>query len=1354
MKLSNLKLSKVSVQKVSSPKVSIRDRTLPIGSSGRRRGLAATIGWVFAATSLGFATTTLSTLTAAPASAAPALSPLNPLQPWAPVWQDKGAVTYTTAQAVEIADRYDLVIAFAHSLDEHVATMKATNPALELHVYVQATGGGTAFPEAWYTHDAAGNRIKETSGSNWIMNPRHPAWRAEVLNRCTTKIAISGFDGCFLDSLGTAPLFGTYATGHPIDPATGQVWDPNTWLADAAGLTDVVTAGLGAIPVSGNGLGKGVVWFDPTRHTDVLAAALPDEAMAEVFTRSPGDAATAWPSLASWTDEVAFLADAAARGESIMTTTKLWVPHTPAEEQQWFRFAAATFLLGTDGTFRFAFPVTSTGPGAWQVPWYDDDAFDLGAPLGAHVLADGAHQRTFEHGRVLVNPSATTVTVPLGAAMRDSADTLVTTVTLPAQGAEFLRNDSSAPPVLGIASASGPESIGSLSFALTLSKAVASDITVTWSTVDGTATADGDYQALSSSVTIPAGSLGAVVSVPVNDDSLDEATESFSVSITVPAGILAGSTTSSATITDDDATPSVSVSDVTVVEDAFGAATAQVRVSLSAASGLTVSAAVTATGVTASPGPDYTTLAPDAVATIPAGQTETVVAVAIAADTADEAHETFTVRISAPVGATLGDAVGRVTIIDDDTTPAVWIEDGERSEANGAMTFVVRMAPARASATAIPFTTATSGSGSAATAGTDFQTTTGTVTIPAGATTSTIAVPILADTIDEPDEQLTVTLTGAPPEVVIADTTGTGRIGDDDAIPTLRVNDSEILESSGTAPVTVQLLPARPVATAVAYTTTGGTATATAGADYQASTGTVTIPAGATAATVQIAVLDDTADESNETISVTITAPAGVTGADTNATVRLVDDDGPPIAPPTHTLRVNDAEVLEGGGTVGLTLQLVPARSVATAVTFTTVAGSATAGSDFTTATGTVTIPAGATAATVQIAVLDDTLNESNETFTVTVTPPAGVAGADPTATVRLVDDDGPLTPAPATIRILDAELVETAAGLSFPIVLSKPAAVDVVVGYTAAGASATAGLDFTASSGTVTIAAGTTAASVTIPVTDDPLDEAPTETFTVTLSGSPTLPSVAAFADSKGTGRIIDDDDPAPTAAPVTVRILDAEVSESAGALSFQVILSALRTSATVLDVATTAGTASAGLDFAPLSPTTTVTIPAGSTSATVVVVLAGDARDESAEQLTVTLANPPAGVSIADSSATGRIADDDHTATLRAGVVETFERSGTATVVVTLSRILPDAVTVTCAATAGSATNGTDYTRPPLTVTIPADQTTATCPVTILQDTTVEPSETITITLSNPTNAAIGDATAVVTVHDDDPT
>ena len=168
--------------------------------------------------------------------------------------------------------------------------------------------------------------------------------------------------------------------------------------------------------------------------------------------------------------------------------------------------------------------------------------------------------------------------------------------------------------------------------------------------------------------------------------------------------------------------------------------------------------------------------------------------------------------------------------------------------------------------------------------------------------------------------------------------------------------------------------------------------------------------------------------------------------------------------------------------------------------------------------------------------VIDDRVAEEDETFTVTLSKAAGVAIADAEGVGTIRDDDG-VTPAPLppALRIDDSAVDEDAGTAEFTVRMSAASTEAVSVGYTTSDRTAEAGLDYTSTSGTLTMTAGLTVATLVVTVLDDDVAEGD-EAFSVTLSGA----TGATIADGEGIGTIRDDELPV--------------VSVSFGAASYQV--------------------------------------------------------------------------------------------------------------------------------------------------------------------------------------------------------
>ncbi|MBA3531681.1 MAG: ExeM/NucH family extracellular endonuclease, partial [Ardenticatenales bacterium] len=165
--------------------------------------------------------------------------------------------------------------------------------------------------------------------------------------------------------------------------------------------------------------------------------------------------------------------------------------------------------------------------------------------------------------------------------------------------------------------------------------------------------------------------------------------------------------------------------------------------------------------------------------------------------------------------------------------------------------------------------------------------------------------------------------------------------------PTVQLSSSvyTVTESIGTATITATLSAASAVTVTAQYTTTDGTADSS---DYTVSNGTVTFTPGFTSTTFMVPVTNDTLDELNETLNITLSASS--LGSPNSATLTIVDNDTSTVRFSSPTYSVN-----ESAGTATITLTLSLPTSFPFTASYATSNGTAVAGSDYVTTTGTVT---------------------------------------------------------------------------------------------------------------------------------------------------------------------------------------------------------------------------------------------------------------------------------------------------------------------------------------------------------------------------------------------------------------
>ena len=370
----------------------------------------------------------------------------------------------------------------------------------------------------------------------------------------------------------------------------------------------------------------------------------------------------------------------------------------------------------------------------------------------------------------------------------------------------------------------------------------------------------------------------------------------------------------------------------------------------------------------------------------------------------------------------------------------------------------------------------------------------------------------------------------------------------------------------------VTLNQAAPTAVKVTYATSDDTAFAPG--DYTAKTGTLTIPTGATTASITVTVRGDTQVELNESLKLTLTGvTAGpVTIARPVATGTILNDD---IA---SGITLGDASIIEGNsGVLALSFPVTLDRPAAAAikVTYATSDGTAAAPGDYTAKTGTLTIVVGASSGVITVNVVGDTSFEADETSGLTLTGissgPGSLARAAAVGTIT--NDD-----VTAAVSVGNAQVLEGDSGtvaLTFPVTLDQPATGPVKVSYATSDGSATAPADYTAKTGSLTIPAGATSGSITVTVKGDIAVEGD-ETFALNLTAIAAGPGI--IVGGTATGTILTDDD------MIDASINDAQVTEgNAGSvtMSFTVTLGRAAKAAVKIGYATTDGTAVAPGDY-----------------------------------------------------------------------------------------------------------------------------------------------------------------------------
>ncbi len=469
--------------------------------------------------------------------------------------------------------------------------------------------------------------------------------------------------------------------------------------------------------------------------------------------------------------------------------------------------------------------------------------------------------------------------------------------------------------------------------------------------------------------------------------------------------------------------------DATINEGNSGTALVTVWITLaSAATEVTTVQWATGPGSALSPG-DF--VAATGTVSFALGETTKSFTVAVVGDTLVEGDETFSVTLSNASGATvINDGLGVVTIVDNDVAPTVpTVTVAATSGAEGGSPVVITLTRTGSTAGTLAISVITGGTASAGDVGAPAiagGTWSGSVvTFNSGSSTVTITYSVVNDTTVESTETLTMTLASGTGYTVGSPSSATANIVDNDAAPTLpTITMAATSGAEGASPVVITL--SRTGATTGQLSVTvsvGGTASSSdlnaptvAGGSWNG-TNTVTFALGSSTVTLTFGVVNDLDVEALETFAMTLVPGSLYTvGSPSSAGAYITDND---VAPQPATLAVGDATVVEGnngGPTVFATITVTRTgdTSGTSSVNWTTVAGTAVAGSDYFAASGSVTFTAGQTSRTITVQISSDKKAEPTETFTVVLSGAAGATIADGTGVVTITDNDGAIFAASA----------------------------------------------------------------------------------------------------------------------------------------------------------------------------------------------------------------------------------------------------------------------------------------------------------------------------------------------------
>ena len=890
----------------------------------------------------------------------------------------------------------------------------------------------------------------------------------------------------------------------------------------------------------------------------------------------------------------------------------------------------------------------------------------------------------------------------------------------------------SVPSTLSVAENAGDAEV-TISTTKAFGKSITFNLTYGGTSATGAnAPADGDYDNdQTTSITFGTADTSKTISIPITDDSLDETNETFTVTIalangsTLPSGIVLGNTTTTVTITDDDTLAtswSLSAAPNSVAE---GSSTTEITVTATRSGTATdttpTTVAIAVSGGTATAGTDFSEVTGFNVS-VPAGATsgEATFNLAVTDDTTNEDDETISIT-----GTLQGNSLSpaTLTITDNDDDPALTIADAtavsEGDSGSTDMVFTVSLDAASDKQVTVDYAVDTT---STASSGTDFTAlSSDTLTFTAGETSKSITVSVTGDELDENDETIVLKLSNAS-NATIGTATASGTITDDDASPVLAAI-SNMNKKVG-----------QPVSIVASATDADGdtltyTWSKTSGPDLPNGTtlnaATLTFTPTATGTyDMTVTANDGNGNEASEAVSIVVTA------ADT-------------VSVPSNLT------VAEGAGNAEVTISTTKAfgKSITFNVTYggnSATGANAPADGDYdNNQTTSITFGTADTSKTISIPITDDSLDETNETFTVTIalangsTLPSGIVLGNTTTTVTITDDDTlatswSLSAAPNSVTEASGTTeITVTATRSGTATSTTPTTIAIAV----ADGTATAATDFSQVTGfNLSVPAGATSAEATfnLAVTDDSTAENDeTITITGTLQGNSLTPATLSITDND------DDDDASPVLSAIS------NVNKKVGQ-AVSIVASATDADGDTVSY-TWSKTSGPDLPDGTNLNAATLTFTPTETGIYAMTVTANDGNGNTDTEDVSIIVAAAASVSIPSS-------------------LSVAEGAGNAQVTVSITQAFGKSITFnvtyggTSATGASDPANG-DYDNDQITtVTFQSTNTSKTISIPITDDNLDESNETFTvnIALANgstlPDGFVLGNATTTITITDDD--
>jgi hypothetical protein len=857
-------------------------------------------------------------------------------------------------------------------------------------------------------------------------------------------------------------------------------------------------------------------------------------------------------------------------------------------------------------------------------------------------------------------------------------------------------------------------------------------VSVGYETSGGTAVAGTDYTDTDGTLTFAPSETSKTVHVPLLGNAAAAANVDFGFSLLDPAdgAVLLG--TSAATVTITNAYSPVQFSAAT-----YSTTTNFLNLTLTVTRTGNTSGAASVDYATsdgsAVDGEDY--LGDSGTVVFAAGQTSKQINVALMGNVEAPGDLDFTVDLSSPAGSGVLGAVSSTTVtIENPYSPVRFGAAGYSvsTDDDDATIAVTRTGNTNVAAT-VDYETADL----TALAGVDYSSASGTVSFGAGETVKFVTVP-LAHNHDATDgRQFQVSFTGGTGGAVLdAPATTTVTIGNDYSPIQFAATSYDASTDDATVTLTVTRTGNVSQPATVDYATAD--ATALAGDDYAGASGTLSFAAGEATETIVVPILGNFAADPGGVFAVALSNAAGTgaqLGADDHAVVAIDNlHSVVQLAAATYDADVRD-------GTVVVSVTRVGNLDLPASVDYATADGTAVAGEDYAADLGILAFGAGEATQTVTLSLLGDASSPAAATFSFTVSAPAGNAsiGAVNTATITVENQDSVVQFAAGEYAV-DAD----AGSVTLTVTRAGNTTLPATVDFATTDGTGAAGVDYTATTGTVTFLSGQTSRTVSVPVL-------------VHASGPESVDFTVALSNAGGA--LIG----AADATGVTVHNINSVVAFESAAATVSgddgvATLVVRRTGNTSLEgsvsYATFSDTAVAGEDYTPTAGV--LSFAAGEVSKTISVSLPGNPFAAAQRAFRVVMSDAAGSAVIGAADASVVTVTNSHSVVALASATYTAGESAGA-VVFTITRVgnLGPSVSIGYVTADGTATAGADYGATGGTVTFASGQDTATVEVLVNSDLEFDPGETFVLSLTGPGGAAVvgSPASAVVTLNDTTP-